>query len=89
MSMRRKLIFLPAVYSKEIVDEINEYFDKGYEIENTFNADNGIYILLVLKGNKNYVYTHVTNSKLLDDNYNLIEENKKWVKTSSDEILIN
>ena len=31
--MKRKLVYLPTYYSKDIVDDINSYFDKGYNIE--------------------------------------------------------
>ena len=48
MNMKRKLVYLPNEYSKDVVDNINGYFDKGYEIENIFNANEGVYILLVL-----------------------------------------
>ena len=54
--MKRKMIYLPNEYSKDVVDNINGYFDRGYEIEDVFNANEGIYILLVLKGNENYKY---------------------------------
>ena len=88
--MRKKLVYLPDVYSKEIVESINIYFDRGYDIENILNANNGYYILLVLKGNENYNY--VGNYKT-DDMSNLIEENKesigKWVKTSTGDIVPN
>ena len=81
--MRRKLVYLPYDYSKEMVDDINLYFDKGYEIEDILNADNGYYILLILKGNEKYNYTYVDKY----EKCNLIEENNKsigkWVKTST------
>lgn len=81
--MKRKLMYLPYDYSKEMVDAINLYFDKGYEIEDILNADNGYYILLILKGNEKYNYTYVDKC----EKCNLIEENNKsigkWVKTST------
>ena len=81
--MKRKMVYLPNEYSKDVVDNINGYFDKGYEIENIFNANEGIYILLALKGNqkyvKNYEYPHT-----------LIEENKEhlqtWVTSNSNQV---
>jgi len=83
MVMRRKLVYLPYDYSKEMVDAINLCFDKGYEIEDILNADNGYYILLILNGNEKYNYTYVDNYKKC----NLIEETNesigKWVKTST------
>lgn len=82
MNMKRKMIYLPNEYSKDVVDNINGYFDKGYEIEDVFNANEGIYILLVLKGNENYKYT------IPDMKRNLIEEKKVmpdegWYRTST------
>ena len=57
--MKRKLVFLSALEAtKEAVDSINSYFDKGYEIEEVLDADCGYYIFLVLKGDENYKYTH-------------------------------
>ena len=58
---KRKLLFLPTTYSKELVDAINSYFDKGYEIDNILNAEDGYYILLILKGIGNYVYSYVND----------------------------
>lgn len=85
--MKRKLVYLPCEYSKEMVDAINLYFDKGYELEDIFNADNGYYMLLVLKCNENYSYTHVDKfekSNLIEEKYEPIE---KWVKTSTNDIV--
>jgi hypothetical protein len=85
--MKRKLVYLPCEYSKEMVDAINLYFDKGYELEDIFNADNGYYMLLVLKDNENYSYTHVDKfekSNLIEEKYEPIG---KWVKTSTNDIL--
>ena len=60
-------------HSKNKVDVINEYFDKGYEIENILDAKCGYYIILVLKGNENCDYAKKYK-------YNLIEEkNDQWV----------
>lgn len=86
--MCRKIVFLPSVYSKEIVDNINLYFDRGYEIDDILNADNGYYILLS-KDNDNYDYRFASKFKLSDENCNLIEENQKWVKTTTNDVLLN
>lgn len=73
---KRKLLFLPTTYSKELVDVINSYFDKGYEIDNILNAEDGYYILLILKGIGNYVYSYVNDySKPSNGKFKLIEEN--------------
>lgn len=87
--MKRKLVYLPCEYSKEMVDAINLYFDKGYELEDIFNADNGYYMLLVLKYNENYSYTYVDKNKF--EKSNLIEEKNesigKWIKTTTNDIV--
>lgn len=88
--MRRKLVYLACEYSKEMVDAINVYFDSGYELEDIFNADNGYYMLLVLKCNENYDHRFASKFKLSDENCNLIEENNnKWVKTTTNDVLLN
>lgn len=89
--MKRKLVYLPCEYSKEMVDAINLYFDKGYELEDIFNADNGYYMLLVLKCNENYAYKHTSKNDSSDKKNinNLIEEERKWVKTSTGDIVFN
>ena len=91
--MKRKLVFLPLTYSKEVVDIINSYFDKGYEIEDVLYAEEGYYILLILKDDGNYSYKYVSKIYPSDSSANLIEENKNpiptWVKTSTKEILFN
>ena len=80
--MKRKLVFLSSLEAtKEAVDSINSYFDKGYEIEEILDADCGYYIFLVLKGNDNYKYTHKFD--LSDSKYPLIEEKVKWTQTST------
>ena len=77
---KRKLLFLPTTYSKELVDAINSYFDKGYEIDNILNAEEGYYILLILKGVENYVYAYVNDySKPSNSKSKLIEENIDFV----------
>lgn len=83
--MKRKLVYLPNEYSKDVVDNINGYFDRGYEIEDVFNANEGIYILLVSKGNENYKYA------IPDMKCNLIEEKKvmpdeSWCRTSTKDV---
>ena len=90
MNMKRKLVYLPNEYSKDIVDNINGYFDRGYEIEDVFNANEGIYILLVLKGNHKYV----KDFDLSDCRYPLlIEENKEdlqtWVTSNTNQVKTN
>ena len=85
MNMKRKLVYLPNEYSKDVVDNINGYFDKRYEIEDIFNANEGIYILLVLKGNENYKYA------IPDMKRNLIEEKKTmpdehWYRTNTEDV---
>ena len=83
--MKRKLFFLSSVECNEtIVDNINECFDKGYEIEKILNADCGYYIILSLDDNENYMFKK--EYELPKSNYkNLIEESaKKWVTTITD-----
>ena len=92
--MKRKLIYLPLVYSKDIVDSINEYFDKGYGIEGILNGDEGCYILLILNNDEKNKYP--SNLKKMDlpynDKSNLIEENRTgsfkndWNITSTQEV---
>lgn len=90
--MKRKLIYLPSTYSKEVVDDINSYFDKGYEIEDILNADNGYYILLVMKEYVNYSYVTAKKDYSTDKKINLIEEGvdiPTWVKSSTKNMLFN
>lgn len=81
--MRRKLIFLSLTEeSKDGVDNINSYFDKGYEIEKILDADCGYYIFLVLKNCGNYKYA----IDLADYKTTLIEEVSKkpeWTTTNT------
>lgn len=89
--MKRKLIFLSSLeYSKNVVDSINGYFDKGYEIEDILDADCGYYILLV-EDNENYKY--VKNFDLSDCRYPLIEEKKEelqtWVTSNTKQVKTN
>ena len=88
--MKRKMVYLPNEYSKDVVDNINGYFDKGYEIENIFNANEGVYILLVLKDK----YKYATNSDSSNYSYTLIEEEKKkgvptWVTSITNQVKNN
>ena len=90
MNIKRKLVYLPNEYSKDVVDNINGYFDKGYEIENIFNANEGVYILLVLKDK----YKYATNSDSSNCSYTLIEEEKKkgvptWVTSITNQVKTN
>ena len=73
----RKLVYLPFVYSKEIVQNINIFFEKGYEIEDILNAEDGYYLILIFKGSENYAY--VNTSKF--EKGGLIEENCGKAKT--------
>lgn len=86
--MKRKLVYLPFVYSEKTVSIINMYFDSGYEIEDVFDAEDGYYILLILKGNENY--NNISKYVLSDLKPNLIEENnQKWIKTNTADINLN
>lgn len=84
--MKRKLVFLPAKYSKEMVENINNYFDKGYEIEDKISADDGYYFLLVLNINKNYdflgqKYPSFEKCTLLEEKYD-----KTWTSTNTQDV---
>lgn len=87
--MRRKIVFLPKLYSKEIVENINTYiFDKGYEIEDVLDAEGGYYIIFILKDNDNYQY--MKKYALSDFKQNLIEENnQKWIKSTTSDVKLN
>ena len=88
--MRRKIVFLPKLYSKEIVENINTYFfDKGYEIEDVLDAEGGYYIIFILKDDDNHQY--MKKYILSDLKQNLIEENnQKWIKsTTSSDVNLN
>jgi hypothetical protein len=99
--MKRKLVYLPSTYySKDIVDDINSYFDKGYNIEGILDADTGFYLVLILDNNEEYKYTGL---KKLDsyfpyDKLKLIEENinytsaefpQHWTSTNTEDIKPN
>jgi hypothetical protein len=100
--MKRKLVYLPSTYySKDIVDDINSYFDKGYNIEGILDADTGFYLVLILDNNEEYKYTGL---KKLDsyfpyDKLKLIEENisftssefpqHHWTSTNTEDIKPN
>lgn len=76
--MKRKLVFLSSLEAtKEAVDSINSYFDKGYEIEKILDADCGYYIFLVLNDNGKYLFD------FKEVKYPLIEEKVKWTQTST------
>ena len=83
MSLIRKLVFLPAEFSGKIVNDINEYFDKGYDIEKILSADNGHYMLLVYVGNENLYAKKDVLSNLIEEN------NQKWYKTNTGDIKFN
>ena len=86
--MRRKIVFLPKLYSKDIVENINTYFfDKGYEIEELLDAEGGYYIIFILKDNDNYQY--IKKYTLSDLKQNLIEEDQKWIKTTTTDVKLN
>lgn len=87
MCMRRKLIFLSFLYSKELVDDINLHFENGYELEDILNADDGYYFLLIKKDNKTCDYKHTYVFDVCSDKSNLIEETQMWVKTSTNDIV--
>lgn len=91
--MRRKLVFLPTIYSKEIVDKINEYFVMGYDIEKILSADIGSYLFLVLKNNDSYTYTSARKFDSPEDKCELIEEKyrcgEKWCSTNTQDIKPN
>ena len=85
-NMKRKLVYLPNEYSKDVVDNINGYFDKGYEIEDIFNANEGIYILLVLKGNHKYVKNYEYPLTLIEENK---EDLQTWVTSNTNQVKTN
>ena len=84
--MKRKMIYLPNEYSKDVVDNINGYFDKGYEIGDIFNANEGIYILLVLKGNHKYVKNYEYPLTLIEENK---EDLQTWVTSNTNQVKTN
>lgn len=77
---KRKMFFLSSVEcDKNVVENINTCFDKGYEIEKILYAECGYYIIFSLDGNENYTF------KKKYELPNLIEESpKKWVTTITD-----
>ena len=92
--MKRKMIFLSSTqFLKNVVDSINDYFDKGYEIEKILNAECGYYIILVLKCNDSYTYTFARKFDSSEDKCELIEEKyrcgEKWCSTSTQDIKPN
>ena len=99
-NMKRKLIYLPSKHSKDIVDNINGYFDKGYDIEGILDADAGCYLVLILNNNENYKYTDVKKFDLPYNKLKLIEENatytrhfpqhpQHWTSTNTEDIKPN
>jgi hypothetical protein len=86
MNMKRKMIYLPNEYSKDVVDNINGYFDKGYEIEDVFNANDGIYIILVLKGNHKYVKNYEYPLTLIEEKK---EDLQTWVTSNTNQVKTN
>ena len=97
--MKRKLVYLPSTYySKDIVDNINSYFDKGYNIEGILDADTGFYLVLILNNNEEYKYTGLKKLDLSYDKLKLIEENinytsyefpQHWNSTNTEDIKTN
>jgi hypothetical protein len=97
--MKRKLVYLPSTYySKDIVDDINSYFDKGYNIEGILDADNGFYLVLIFDNNEEYKYTGLKKLDLPYDKLKLIEENinytsaefpQHWTSISTEDIKPN
>ena len=91
--MNRKLVYLPSKYSKEYVDDINMYFDKGYDIEGILDADSGCYIFLSLNKKEKYKYSDLNKMNLPYNNIsNLIEENRTgsfkqdWISTHTQDV---
>ena len=89
--MKRKIVFLPEKYSKEIVDTINGYFDMGYEIEDKFSAYEGYYFLLVLNCNENYNFKQFKYIDKPFEKYKLLEEkyDMSWTTTSTQDVQHN
>ena len=90
--MKREVVFISStIYSNDtpkcVVESINGYFDKGYEIEYMLDVEYGYYLFLILKDDEN-VYSKkyiLSNMK-----YDIIEENnQKWIKTNTSEINLN
>lgn len=92
--MKRKLVFLPATYSKEVVESINRYFDKGYEIEDIIDAENGCYLLLILAHTECCAYKYAKKFDSPEDTCMLIEEQhydgkRSWCTTSTQDTKVN
>ena len=85
--MKRKMIYLPSTYSKDVLDEINGYFDKGYEIEDVFSADLGVYLIFVLKCNE--IYNSEYKLDLSDYKRTLIEEASKNPDCTNKNTIVN
>jgi hypothetical protein len=90
--MKRKMIFLPDIYSKDVVNAINTYFDSGYEIDDILDAAGGRYIVLVRNCNDNFNYTKKFNLPDIDK-CALIEENidpeQRWVSSNTEDVNVN
>lgn len=86
--MKRKLVFLPEKYSKEIVDTINGYFDMGYEIEDKFSAYEGCYFLLVLNCNEIFNFKEIKYIDKPFEKCTLLEEkyDKTWTSTNTQDV---
>lgn len=86
LGMKRKLIYLPDEYSKDVVENINGYFDMGYEIEEILNAEYGYYIIFALRCNNIRKQDSVS---VPEYKYTLIEEKNNpeynWVSTNTNE----
>ena len=90
---------MPSTYhSKDIVDDINSYFDKGYSIEGILEAETGFYLVLILDNNEEYKYTGLKKLDLPYDKLKLIEENinytsaefpQHWTSTNTEDIKPN
>lgn len=84
--MKRKLIYLPDEYSKDVVENINKYFDMGYEIEEILNAEYGYYFILTLRYNNIQKQDSVS---VPEYKYTLIEEKSSpeynWASTNTSE----
>lgn len=92
--MKRKLVFLPSIYSKEVVESINGYFNSGYVIEDILNAENGYYLLLILSSGECYAYKYAKKFDSSEDTCMLIEEQhydgeQCWHTTSTQDTKVN
>ena len=90
--MKQKIVYLPKLYSKDVVDSINVYFDNGYEIERTYGAEEGVYFLLVLKCNEipisKYVASVTAPVNLIEEKFNR-EKVETWVSSKTQDVKFN